>query len=215
MEGESFYRHQNMTYNADGTQKPPVNVPIDVITHIAKQLDSGCDLGNMALVERSWCYPAQVELFRAVVLKCPVRAQLFVEAFLQNLGPGNPLIRKGVKRLRLEMYVRHIYVDVPENYSQTEFYCNLTSVLPLLGNLRSLYIMMRRWDNHIWNVLLGKYIPEHAPSQLQRLCIQVSVYYHLLIGCCGAQLYILVSCRRSRYSAICTSARFVPVAGVV
>jgi len=204
-----------VTYNADGTQKPPVVAPLDVVANIAKHLDSGNDLGNMALVERSWCYPAQVELFRAVVLKCPVRAQLFVEAFLRNLGPDNPLIRSGIKRLPLEMFVRHIYMDVPENYSQAEFYCNLASVLPLLGNLRSLYIMMRRWDNYIWNELLGKHISEHAPPKLQHLCVQVSVYYCLSIGCCCAQLYISASSRRPRYSAICTSAKFVPVGRVV
>jgi hypothetical protein len=128
----------------------------------------------MALVQRSWCEPEQRELLRAVIFKCPVRVQLFVEAFIRNLGPGNPLIRKDVYRSRLETFVHHIYLDIPENFSQAEFYGNLITILPLLENLRSLYIVMRRWDDYVWNVQLGRYLPEHAPPRLQRLCMQVS-----------------------------------------
>jgi len=142
----------------------------------------------MALVQRSWCYPAQVELFRAVILKCPLRAQLFVEAFVRNLGPGNPAIRRGVNRLPLERYVRYIYVDVPENYSQTDFYNSLGSFLPLLTNLQSLYIVMRRWDVYIWDIQLGKHLPEHAPPSLQRLCIQVSGHINTMIYYLSLQL---------------------------
>src|SRR6266849_3153822 len=128
----------------------------------------------MALVQRSWCYPAQVKLFGMVILKCPVHAQLFVEAFVRNIGPGNPLRRMGVGRLRLEIFVRHIYMDVPANYPQSQFYDNLVTVLPLLKNLRSLYIVMRRWDDRIWRLELGKFLHENAPLSLERLCIQVS-----------------------------------------
>jgi len=130
----------------------------------------------MALVQRSWCYPAQSELFGTVILNCPICAQLFVEAFVRNIGPGNPCGRMGIDRLHLETFVRHIYVDVPENYSQVQFYGNLATILPLLSNLRSLYIVIRRWNNHIWEVELGKFLPEHAPPSLERLCIQVCKY---------------------------------------
>lgn len=139
-------------------------------------LDSGSDISNVALVQRSWHHPAQIRLFGTVTLKCPVRAQLFVEAFVRNIGPGNPRWQMGMGRLRLERFVRHIYFDVPENYSQVRFYANLTTILPLLSNLRSLYVMMRRWNNHVWQIELGKYLPEHAPPSLERLCIQVSTY---------------------------------------
>jgi hypothetical protein len=60
------------------------------------------------------------------------------------------------------------------NYSQKCFYGNLSTILPILTNLRSLYIVMRRWNNHIWEIELGKFLPEHAPPSLERLCIQVS-----------------------------------------
>jgi hypothetical protein len=70
-----------------GMQHPEVNIPIDIVAQIVGWLDSGRDLTSMALVQCSWCGPAQAELFRAVILKCPVRAQLFVEAFVRNLGP--------------------------------------------------------------------------------------------------------------------------------
>jgi hypothetical protein len=146
------------------------------VAEVVGWLDSGSDLSNAALVQRTWCCPAQVRLFGSVTLKCPLRAQLFVEAFVRNIGPGNPCWRMGMDRLHLECFVRHIYVDVPENYSQVLFYTNLTTILPLLTNLRSLYIMMRRWDSHIWRIELGKYLPEHAPPSLGRLCIQVSEY---------------------------------------
>jgi hypothetical protein len=162
-----------------GTQHPAVSIPIDIVTQIVGWMDSGGDLASMALVQRSWCYPAQVELFRAVILKCPVRAQLFVEAFIRNLGPGNPVMRRGSQRLHLERYVRHIYVDVPENYSQDEFYGSLATILPLLDNIHSLYIVLRSWDKYIWNVLLGSYLPEHAPSSLQLLSIEVSRYFNI------------------------------------
>lgn len=128
----------------------------------------------MALVQRSWCYPAQVVLFGTIILKCPVRAQLLVEAFVRNIGPGNPLRHMGINRLRLESFVHHIYLDIPENYSQVQFFGNLSTILPLLRNLHSLYIMMRRWDDQIWEVELGRSLPEHAPPSLKRLCIQVS-----------------------------------------
>jgi hypothetical protein len=127
-------------------------------------------------VQRSWCYPAQAELFSTVILKCPIRIQLFVEAFVRNIGPGNPLWNLRIGRLHLESFVRHIYVDIPENYSQARFYANLITILPLLGNLRSIFIVMRRWENHIWQIELGKLLPEHAPPSLERLCIQVSRY---------------------------------------
>jgi len=171
-----------------GIQHPAVNIPLDVVTQIVRWLDSGCDLANVALVQRSWCYPAQVELFRAVILKCPLRAQLFVEAFVRNLGPGNPAIRRGVNCLPLERYVRYIYVDVPENYSQADFYNSLGSFLPLLTNLQSLYIVMRRWDVYIWDIQLGKHLPEHAPPSLQRLCIQVSGHMNTMIYYLSLQL---------------------------
>lgn len=128
----------------------------------------------MALVQRSWCHPAQAELFGTVILTCPVRVQLFVEAFVRNIGPGNPLQKMGVDRLRLESFVRHVYVDIPENYSQARFYASLVTILPLLNNLRSIYLVMRRWENRIWEVELGRLMPEHAPPSLERLCIQVS-----------------------------------------
>jgi hypothetical protein len=164
-----------------GIKHPAVNIPLDVVIQIVGWLDSGCDLANMALVQRSWCYPAQVELFRAVILKCPLRAQLFVEAFVRNLGPGNPAIRRGVNRLPLERYVRYIYVDVPENYSQVEFYGNLASILPLLDRLCSLYVVLRCWDKYIWNAQLGSYLSEFAPPSLQFLSIQVSGYFNTQI----------------------------------
>jgi hypothetical protein len=138
----------------------------------------------MALVQRSWCHPAQSELFRTVVLKCPVRAQLFIEAFVRNIGPGNPLWRMGINRVRLESLVRHIYVDIPENYTQGQFYGNLVTIFPLLSNLRSLYLVMRRWNDHIWDVELGKFIPEHAPRSLERLSIEVSKYYRASTPVC-------------------------------
>jgi hypothetical protein len=128
----------------------------------------------VALVQRSWCRPAQVELFGTVILKCPIRVQLFVEAFVRNIGPGNPLWNMGIDRLPLESFVRHIYISIPENYSQARFYANIVTILPLLRNLRSMYLVMRRWDNHIWEVQLGTFLPEHAPPSLERLCIQVS-----------------------------------------
>ena len=103
----------------------------------------------MALVQRSWCHPAQAELFGTVILKCPVRVQLFVEAFVRNIGPSNPLQKMGVDRLRLESFVRHVYVDIPENYSQAQFYASLITILPLLNNLCSIYLVMRRWENRI------------------------------------------------------------------
>jgi hypothetical protein len=156
-----------------------VHIPIDVVAQFSSWLDSGSDLTNLALVQRSWCHPAQAELFGTVVLKCPIRAQLFVEAFVRNMGPGNPLWHLGIDRLHLENFVRHIYVDIPENYSQKRFYGNLSTILPLLVNLRSLYIVMRRWNNHIWEIELGKFLPEHAPPSLQRLCIQVSNHCNL------------------------------------
>jgi hypothetical protein len=81
---------------------------------------------------------------------------------------------QGINRLPLENYVRHIYMDVPETYPQDEFYGIITSILPLLENLRSLYFVLRHWNKYIWNVQLGSYIPEHAPPSLQRLSIQVS-----------------------------------------
>jgi len=58
----------------------------------------------MALVQQSWRHPAQAKLFGMVILKCPVRAQLFVEAFVQNIGPENPHWQMGVDRLRLETF---------------------------------------------------------------------------------------------------------------
>lgn len=158
-----------------------VHIPYDIVAQVAGWLDSGGDLTNMALVQRSWCHPVQLELFRAVILKCPVRAQLFVAAFVQNLGPGNPSIRSGANRLPLERYVRHILLDVPENFSQAEFYGNLATILPLLENLCSLYVVMRRWNDYAWQLQLGKYFPEHAPPSLQRLCIQVSRFYNVHI----------------------------------
>jgi hypothetical protein len=157
-----------------GIQHPAVHIPIDIVAQIVGWLDSGRDLTNVALVQRSWCDPAQAELFRAVILKCPVRAQLFVEAFVRNLGPDNPATRRGAQRLHLERFVRYIYVDVPENYSQTEFYNSLVTILPLLTNLQSLYILMRCWDKYIWDIQLGKHLPQHAPPSLQCLYIQVS-----------------------------------------
>src|SRR5882762_137434 len=169
--GYGVYRHG--THNP---QNPAVNIPLDIVAQVAGWLDSGSDLTSMALVQQSWCYPAQIELFGTVVLKCPIRAQLFVEAFIRNIGPGNPLKRIGIGRLRLECFVHHIYVDIPCNYSQRQFYGNIITVLPLLSNLRSLYIMMRRWDKYIWELELGKFLPEHAPRSLVRLCIQVSEY---------------------------------------
>jgi hypothetical protein len=177
-------RHMTLT----GTQHPAVSIPIDIVTQIVGWMDSGGDLASMALVQRSWCYPAQVELFRAVILKCPVRAQLFVEAFIRNLGPGNPVMRRGSQRLHLERYVRYIYVDVPENYSQTEFYNSLGSILPLLTNLQSLYILMRRWDKYIWDIQLGKHLPQHAPPSLQYLCIQVSSYPYTITSYSQSQI---------------------------
>jgi hypothetical protein len=162
-----------------GIQHPAVHIPIDIVAQIVGWLDSGRDLTNVALVQRSWCDPAQAELFRAVILKCPVRAQLFVKAFVRNLGPDNPATRRGAQRLHLERFVRYIYVDAPENYSEEEFYGSIASILPLLDNIRSLYIVLRSWDQYIWNVLLGKYLPEHAPSSLQQLSIQVSRYFNI------------------------------------
>jgi len=41
---------------------------------------------------------------------------------------------------------------------------------------------MRRWENHIWQVELGKLLPEHAPPSLKRLCIQVSRYCNVTIN---------------------------------
>jgi hypothetical protein len=128
----------------------------------------------MALVQRSWCHPAQVQLFGTVVLKCPVRAQLFVEAFVRNIGPGSPHWRMGVSHLCLETFVRHVYVNIPVNYTQKRFYSNLSTILPLLINMRSLYIVMRCWSNHIWEIEFGRFLPEHAPPSLEHLCIQVS-----------------------------------------
>jgi hypothetical protein len=98
---------------------------------------------------------------------------------VRNIGPGNPVWHLGIDRLRLEIFVRHIYVDIPENYSQKKFYGNLATILPLLTNLHSLYIVMRRWDNHIWEIELGKFLPDHAPPSLKRLSIQVSNYCNL------------------------------------
>jgi hypothetical protein len=143
-------------------------------------LGIGNDLANLALVQRSWCDPAQQELFRAIVFKCPVRMQLFIDALVRNIGPANPPIRGGHNRLPLEKLVRHIYLDVPDNYGQGEFYGIIASILPLLSNLSSLYIVMRRWDSHILDIYLGEYIPEHAPSSLQRLLIQVGLKYNYL-----------------------------------
>jgi hypothetical protein len=141
----------------------------------------------MALVRRSWCYPAQVELFGTVILKCPVRAQLFVEAFVRNIGPASPHWRMGVDRLHLETFVRHIYVDIPENYSQKSFYGNLSTILPLLTNLRSLYVVMRRWNSHIWEIELGRFLPEHAPPSLERLSVQVSKWcqFRIILHSCS------------------------------
>jgi len=158
-----------------------VNIPYDIVAQVARCLDSRGDLTNMALVQRSWCYPVQLELFRAVILKCPVCAQLFVAAFVQNLGPGNPSIRSGTNRVPLERYVRHILLDVLENFSQEEFYGNLATILPLLENLRLLYVITQRWDDYAWQLHLGKYLPEHALPSLQRLCIQVSRFYNVHI----------------------------------
>ena len=150
---------------------------MDIVAEVVGWLNSGSDVSNAAQVQRSWRHPAQAKLFGTVTLKCPLRAQLFVEAFVRNIGPGNPCWHMGADRLRLECFVRHIYIDVPENYSQVRFYTNLTTILPLLSNLRSLYIMMRRWSDHVWRIELGKYLPEHAPPSLERLCIQVSKYF--------------------------------------
>ena len=144
-------------------------------------MDAGSDLTNMALVQRSWCHPAQVQLYGTVILKCPVRTQLLVEAFVRNMGPGNPSRRLGVDRLRLEIFIRHIYIDIPENYTQAQFYGNIATIFPLLSNLRSLYIVMRCWNNHIWEVELGKFLPEHAPLSLEHLFIQVSQYCNVKI----------------------------------
>lgn len=158
-------------------------MPIDIVAQIVRWMDVGSDLTNMALVQRSWCHPAQSELFGTVILKCPIRTQLFVEAFVRNIGPGNPLRRMGVDRVHLENFVRHIYVDIPENYTQGRFYGNLVTILPLLRNLRSLYLVMRRWNDHIWDVELGKFLPEHAPPTLNRLCIEVSKHCDVEIAC--------------------------------
>ena len=172
----SIFFDYNAQCDAHGTQKPAVHIPVDIVVEVVGWLDSGSDISNAALVQRSWCYPTQVRLFGAVTLRCPVRTQLFVEAFVRNIGPGNPRWRMGMDRLRLECFVRHIYIDVPENYSQVRFYANITTILPLLRNLRSLYVMMRRWNDHVWQIELGKYLPEHAPPSLERLCIQASIY---------------------------------------
>jgi hypothetical protein len=169
------FGHKAM-YEAHHAQKPAIYLPLEIVAQISGWLDTGSDLTNMALVQRSWCYPAQAELFSTVILKCPIRIQLFVEAFVRNIGPGNPLWNLRIGRLHLESFVRHIYVDIPENYSQARFYANLITILPLLGNLRSIFIVMRRWENHIWQIELGKLLPEHAPPSLERLCIQVSRY---------------------------------------
>jgi hypothetical protein len=154
-------------------QNPPIHFPHDIVCEVFGWLNLGNDLTNLALVQRSWCHPAQRELFRAIVLKCPVRMQLFIDALVRNIGPANPPIRRGHNRLCLERLVRHMYLDVPNNYAQGEFYGNIASILPVLTNLRSLYIAMRRWDNHILDIYLGEYLPEHAPPNLQCLSIQV------------------------------------------
>jgi hypothetical protein len=188
---------------------PATSIPLDIVTQVAGWLDSGSDLTNMALAQRSWCYPAQVALFGSVVLTCPVRTQLFVEAFVRNMGPGNPLRRMGVDRLRLECFVHHIYLDVPENYSQVHFYGNISTILPLLSNLRSLYIMLRRWDNQIWDIELGKFLPEHAPSSLTQLCIQVSDHCDIHKQCAYGSMPD--PRRRSRCSTFCESAEYCSV----
>ena len=102
-------------YEAHVVQKPAIYIPLEIVAQISGWLDTGSDLTNMALVQRSWCYPAQAELFSTVILKCPIRMQLFVEAFVRNIGPGNPLWSLRIGRLHLENFVRHIYVDIPEN----------------------------------------------------------------------------------------------------
>jgi hypothetical protein len=68
-------------------------------------------------------------------------------------------------------------MDAPENYLQDEFHGNIATIIPLLENLRSLYIVLRRWGKYVWNVQLGSYFPEHAPPSLQLLSIQVNGYF--------------------------------------
>jgi hypothetical protein len=181
MGGESHLLIKNGRTVFDSIQQTAVNIPFDIVCQIAGWLNVGSHLTNMALVQRSWCEPVQRELFRAVILKCPIRAQLLVEAFVRNIGPGNPFKRRGAGRSPLENFVYHIYLDIPENFSQAEFYGNLATILPLLENLRSLYIVMRSWNEHVWTVQLGTDLPEHAPPSLQRLCIQVSGLYNIRV----------------------------------
>ena len=40
-------------------------------------------------------------------------------------------------------------------------------------------VVMRCWENHIWQIQLGKLLPEHASPSLECLYIQVSRYYNV------------------------------------
>jgi hypothetical protein len=148
-----------------------VQVPLEIIGMIARRAMLS-DICSLSLVQRSWWWIAQSELFRNVRIVTILQSQHFVNAFMCNIGYENP--RKGHSCVPLESFVQNIFLDMTGNRTKnrpnfTVILRNFCTIGPILANICTLYIKIG-WDE----VVLGQvaFLKDSIPP-LHKLSIQV------------------------------------------
>jgi hypothetical protein len=89
-----------------------VQVPLEIMGMIARRAKSS-DICSPSLVQRSWRWIAQSELFRNIRIVTILQSHHLIHAFMCNTGHENP--RKGHSRVLLENFVQNIYLDITGN----------------------------------------------------------------------------------------------------